>query len=268
MNTPADLVTAVEAKLVELYEGNSVIEFPFRTRLGAQPDSSPIRPSAAGSCARQTAYKVHYPDEGEPILPRGITTFLHGDLLHEQERWLISQVAPLSRIEEVVSLDFGAPIGEVTGQTDGVVNIGGTDYVLDVKSISRFGFRDVEANGARDYHQTQLNVYMAALGIKQGLVWYFNKDTGHRYAAPVDYDTGLLSEAWRRFEAVASSTPDNLPEREYEPQVEIRRGKQTGREYLPWQCTYCQFTHLCWEPEGFDMEIERGKPRWLRGEAE
>jgi hypothetical protein len=105
---------------------------------------------------------------------------------------------------------------------------------------------------------------MEAEGVDSAVLWMYNKDTSHRAALIVERDEAVIQEIRERFISVADASADALPDRMYEPQLEIRKGKTTGREYLPWQYGYCPFVERCWGDEGFELVFESNRPRWIR----
>jgi hypothetical protein len=115
-----------------------------------------------------------------------------------------------------------------------------------------------------DLLEAQVNAYMDATGVEKAILWFYNKDTSHRHAVTMRYNPRVVEQVRLRFQRVLDSTPECLPDREYSPQAEVSRAKMTGREYLPWQCSYCPFTERCWSSQGFKLQIDKGKPRWLR----
>lgn len=263
-----DLINKIDTHLLTLRKEGGQLAFPIAIEWDGesqnQNDSNRVlRLSASGKCGRQLAYLTHFPHMKEELSARALNVFIHGDLIHEKERILISQVANLSRIEERVYFDVNDDV-MIAGHIDGVLIDGEDEYILDIKSINTRGFKEVQGGETRPDYVAQVQAYMHATGILRAILWFYNKDTSQRHAVVVNYDSREVGDVRSRFSQVLSSTPGNLPDREYKPQAEMSRGKMTGREYLPWQCSYCPFTEMCWSSKGFNLQIDKGKPRWLR----
>jgi hypothetical protein len=264
MRTVDDLIHAVDSRLLSLRKEGGQLELPTLTWDGDQNNTSrTLRLSASGKCGRQLAYAMHYPEEREALTSRALNVFALGDVIHAVERALISQVTELQAVERRVYFDVTDEI-QVAGHIDGIITVNGEPMILDIKSINTRGFKEVVEGEVRPDYQAQLQAYLDASGVSSGVLWFYNKDTSHRHATVLKYNKTIVREVRERFQRVINSTPSDLPDREYKAQAEVSRGKMTGREYLPWQCGYCPFVERCWSSQGFKMEMERGKPRWIR----
>jgi CRISPR/Cas system-associated exonuclease Cas4 (RecB family) len=267
---PADSVEDVLLRVKEylLYlnsKGGKIIiqsELVYHSSDGPEPV---LRPSSAGKCPRALAYKKLYPDEGEPLTSRSISVFALGHVIHDMERQLISTVCPLHDVEKQVEFDLDGH--KIVGHIDGLLQLTNSLVLLDIKTTNASSYERMLREGPSPDYVAQLNVYLAATGLKEGYLWLFNKDTAHRAILPVRYDYRIVEEVKKRWLSVLHATVDNMPDRAYSPISEVRKGKQTGREYLPWQCSYCAFVRKCWEPEGFQLFIEDNKPRWIREQS-
>ena len=259
------LIAAIDDHLLTLRKEGGQLAFPITLDWSGEQDNSDrvLRLSSSGKCGRQLAYLTHYPEEREELSARALNVFIHGDIIHEKERTLIAQVAELKHVEERVYFRVNDDV-RVAGHIDGLITINDEVCILDIKSINTRGFKEIQDGVMRPDYEAQVNAYMDATGINKAVLWFYNKDTSHRHAVMMHYDPAVVESVRARFQRVLSSTPDSLPAREYSPQAEVSRGKMTGREYLPWQCNYCPFTERCWSSQGFKLEIDKGKPRWLR----
>ena len=259
------LIEAIDERLLTLRKEGGQLAFPIVLDWAGEQDNAErvLRLSSSGKCGRQLAYLTHYPDEKEDLNARALNVFIHGDIIHEKERILISQVTELKWVEERVYFRVNDEV-RVAGHIDGLVKVGDEWMILDIKSINTRGFKEIQEGGMRPDYEAQVNAYMDATGVEKAILWFYNKDTSHRHAVTMRYNPRVVEQVRLRFQRVLDSTPDCLPDREYSPQAEVSRGKMTGREYLPWQCSYCPFTERCWSSQGFKLQIDKGKPRWLR----
>jgi hypothetical protein len=265
---PADSIEDVLLRVQDYltYLQNTGGKLSVQTELVYRPAGGPepvLRPSSAGKCARALAYKRFYPDEAEPLTARAISVFALGHVIHDMERQLIGTVCPLEDVEKTVSFDLDGH--EVTGHIDGVLHLTSGPVLLDIKTTNAASYERMLREGPSPDYVAQLNIYLEATGLKEGYLWLFNKDTAHRAVLQVPYDPAVVETVRRRWRSVLEASPEALPERAYGPVEEVRKGRSTGREYLPWQCSYCAFVRKCWESEGFELVMDNGKPRWVRG---
>jgi len=248
-----------------------------------KPDNeSPLRPSSAGKCARQIGFKILKPDLATPIMDRGTSGFLHGDILHDAERYLIGQVADLRMVEHKLknTIRWEKEEMDISGSVDGVIfENDKPKHILDIKSTNDRSFNDMCRYGADPGYVGQLQIYMWMSGIEDAWLWLYNKnDTAfssvphptvttiaQRAVIHVPYSEAVAVKHVARLYSIFISTQKGiLPDRDHTFVAEIKNKKETGRDYLPWHCSYCQFTGPCWSSLGFEMVFEKGKPRWIR----
>ena len=260
-----ELIMAIDLFLLNLRKNGGKLPFPITLDWSGEQSNETrvLRLSSSGKCPRQLAYGVFHPDEREELSARALNVFIHGDLLHEKERNLIKQVTYLTDVEKRVEFEV-RPGLTVVGHIDGKIFINKKPMILDIKSINTRGFKEAVEGQPRPEYIAQVNGYMEAEDVDSAVLWMYNKDTSHRAALIIERDEAVIQEIRERFISVADATADALPGRMYEPQLEIRKGKTTGREYLPWQCGYCPFVERCWGGEGFELVFESNRPRWIR----
>ena len=122
--------------------------------------------------------------------------------------------------------------------------------------------------GADDDYVYQVNAYLESTGLKEAYLWVYNKNSSERMVLPIHYSADIVDSVRNTFKAVHAATKDKLPDRKFLPQKQKRGGKETGIEYLPWQCTYCPFTERCYGSQGFVKETDdKGKSRYTRDAA-
>lgn len=267
LESPEQLLEEVESYLIKLHNEGGRIQYAVDEEWNNGRDQTKWkRCSSAGKCTRQLAYWKHHPDKAEPIRPRALSIFLNGYSIHEQERWLISQVADLRFVERNVEFYPNQIVGVVPGRVDGVVQLRDGPALLDIKTAAEFGFRDMQRQGVPEEYKAQMQCYMDAMGIPRTIIWAYNKNTSHRAVHMIEWDELVHRKVADRFTAVELSTPENLPDRDFKPKREVVRKKETGREYLVWQCSYCPFTEMCYGPLGFELTFDEktNKPRWIK----
>lgn len=65
----------------------------------------------------------------------------------------------------------------LTGHPDGILKIDGQDYLMELKTSNKIYYEKIKGDKVPlDAHRDQINMYMFLLGMKHGLVIYFNKD--------------------------------------------------------------------------------------------
>lgn len=202
-----------------------------------------LRPSSLGKCTRMLAYSYHG-FEGEPIDYNTRLTFLMGNILEIVLVFAAQQSGvPIEDLQRKVEVEG------IEGSLDFILG----DYVVDVKSQSDYSF----SLGIDDEfgYPTQLEIYRQGAGKSKGGWLTINKNNGkiavHEYEPkPLKLDIAL-----RKAEIVRQSTPDNLPARDYDLEVD----KKTKKMKLCLQCRFCSYRNLCWniveEMEGYKGAI-------------
>ena len=112
-----------------------------------------------------------------------------------------------------------------------------TDMLVEIKSMSSYGFREFEKGQIDETHRAQQNIYMDRLGLNKSVMVAMAKDRGVLKEIIIPKDELLVSAIKQTMEKVARSTPDNLTPRKHAP------GK---RSILPWNCLYCEYWKTCW----------------------
>ena len=98
------------------------------------------------------------------------------------------------------------------------------------------------------------------------LYWCVEKDkeaeqhpTFPFFAVEVPFEEKEWARVERHWKAVLDSTPENLPDRPYQPIEEMVRFKKSGRWVLPFPCNYCAFVKECWPDAAMDPEGPRAR---------
>lgn len=232
-----------------------------------------VRMSNLGKCDRALAYILHgVPADGREIDARAARVFAFGDAVEELLVRELQRVLPEGwRLEHVledqqtVTLRLGAMT--VTGHPDGMlVSPEGRRYVLEIKSASSYGFRQMEEHGLDPsetyYHQHQ--AYLAATRADGGVFVAMAKDSGavcHFWTTP---EPGWLGDADERVTRLMLTSPDAVERRlpdgsALEPLVDLHKTRGTPNKKhgkLPWQCVYCSHYRRCWG-EALEERVDR-----------
>ena len=142
---------------------------------------------------------------------------------------------------------------QITGHVDGLVQVNGGAYPIEIKSMSPFVFDSIQditslTKGKYAYlrrYPTQLNLYMLMKGIDKAVFLFKNKSTGAYKEVWMSLDYDLGEETLKRAEAInAHVTAGTLPER-------IANDSQ---------CEDCPFVHICLPYRtGQEVEIDTGE---------
>lgn len=227
---------AVVPASIAMAVGN-LAEHSFKRQLGERQEKQrTIRLSSIGRCLRQQAYNVLGVEEnGKQIDSRARMIFFAGDMAE----LAIIQVAKLAGCDIT---DCGADqktivLDGVDGHGDGVLHEDGKNYLVEVKSMSSYGFKDFERGVLDDGYRFQINAYMSALGLSQAIVVALNKDAGVLAEMIVSIDPVIVADIKARIKLLKGVSKENLPPQPFKP---------NEKGWLPWNCLYCSFWGTCW----------------------
>lgn len=128
-------------------------------------------PSALGnSCDRALFLSYHVGLPSSEISPQLNRIFDHGNATQSRYKKYFSKLGYLVDEEVVVKHQFPP----ISGRADFLLNINGSIYVVELKTINKDGFSGL--SGPKSDHATQLQIYLNMLDIKQGGVLYECKD--------------------------------------------------------------------------------------------
>jgi hypothetical protein len=107
-------------------------------------------------------------DQGFPS--RVLRIFDNGNGVHRRLQRYLERIGILKQAEvRVENSEY-----EIKGHTDGIIEVGGKEGVLEIKSINSSGFFSLHE--PKPEHLIQLNVYMFCLDIPRGCLLYECKD--------------------------------------------------------------------------------------------
>jgi len=137
-----------------------------------------IHPSSISGCARAIVYEMLGVSEPEKTSPGTRRIFDNGHGVHHRIESYLEKAGLFDILPD------GKPAREVRlkneeywieGTADGILNIDGIKFVLEIKSINTWGFSTLDAPNW--YYLDQIHLYFLCLGIPQGIFLYENKDT-------------------------------------------------------------------------------------------
>lgn len=189
-------------------------------------------PSEVGYCLRRVWYSYTNP---KPVAEDKARIFEMGNILHS----FMVEVFKSERTPEVELLQEEMPVkldaGDflVSGRVDDLLLVkdAGRPTLVEVKSTSHLGF----VSGVQQPHMMQLQFYMHATGVHNGVVLYVEKNSLKAKAFEMPYDDRVASDAMARFTLLHRALLDNA--------VPAPEAKQ--REQLSWQCRFCDYRGEC-----------------------
>lgn len=106
---------------------------------------------------------------------------------------------------------------EISGHTDGVLNINNNLFVIDFKTCSKSVYEELERKKVpMEAHIYQVNIYMYLLGINAGILFYENKNSLDIKEFLLVLDNDIINEFQRRvsygIECYRNKTIPDIPE--------------------------------------------------------
>ena len=189
-------------------------------------------PSEIGNCIRKVWYTYKYPTEIEPELRR---IFKLGDILHD----FIVEVIKSDKTPEVELLHSEMPFKVqfedfiISGRVDDLMLLKSdhTKMLVEVKSC-----KSVKAiKGPLSHHKVQLQFYMYATKVHDGVLLYVDKSTLETKSFVVKFSTKRSKQILNKFRALHKHlTNGDLPV------AEAKKRKETK-----WMCNYCEYKSKC-----------------------
>ncbi len=189
-------------------------------------------PSEIGSCMRKVWYSYKYPQELQPEL---LKIFEVGNMLHG----FVVEVLKSEKNKDVqllrseFPLKIETPDFLISGRVDDLVLVkaSGKTIVVEVKSTKSIDF----VKEASESHVMQLQLYMHATGIHNGMVLYIDKGNLQSKQFPIEYDEGQVKEILERFKQLHQLLTSNL--------LPIDEAKKNQDKQ--WLCRFCEYTEKC-----------------------
>jgi hypothetical protein len=191
--------------------------------------------------------------------------------------YLIAAGVPLIRTNEARDTVEIAEVG-LRVRADAFIEVEGEHLIVEVKSMSNFGFERAERGELDESYLIQGECYMRAYGTQKCIFVCYRKETSHLCEVLTSRD----EERWEKIKSnVAVARGDEIPPRPYELDAYCKGCQGTGKTpakglphkacdgtgqipggpFLPvFPCGYCPFKVQCWGELEF-VEND-GKPRW------
>jgi len=191
-------------------------------------------PSEIGGCLRKTWYSYKKPKPTDTAL---IRIFEAGNMLHE----FIEEVIKSEKNPEIELLQTELPVKFkekdfiISGRIDNLIliKIENKKVLVEVKSC-KFLPREL-----RKEHEMQLQLYMHAIHIHDGILLYIQKDNLQTKWFNVSYNKEKAGKILQRFQAIHMSLIKNEI-----PEAEAKHNKDSL-----WMCEKCPWKPECWSRE-------------------
>jgi CRISPR-associated protein Cas4 len=189
-------------------------------------------PSEIGSCIRKVWYSYKHPQEVKPDLAK---IFELGNIMHD----FVVDVLKSDKNHEVELLKSEFPLkiqGDdflVSGRVDDLILVkeSGKSWVVEVKSTKSVDY----VNKASSTHLMQLQLYMHATGIHNGMMLYVDKTNLKSKIFPVEYSEEKAKEIMERFGQLHKLLTQGLL-----PIAEARKSND-----MNWMCRFCEYNEKC-----------------------
>ncbi len=194
-------------------------------------------PSEIGNCIRKVWYSYKYPQK---IDPEKLKIFEVGNIMHG----FVVEVLRSEKNKEVKLLQSEFPLQikmpefTVSGRVDDLVLVrtSGKTIVVEVKSTKSIEFVKEASQG----HVMQLQLYMHATGIHNGIVLYIDKGNLQSKQFQIEYSEKQVKGIMQRFGKL-----HRLLESDLLPAAEAKK-----EEEMRWMCKYCEYAEKCEKNEG------------------
>ncbi len=187
-------------------------------------------PSEVGGCLRKTWFSYKIPKKIKPELLR---IFESGNMLHE----FVTEVIKSEKNKDVVLLKSELPIKIekkdfiISGRIDNLLllKINNKKFLVEVKSSKYLPKR------ASTAHEMQLQLYMYAIKVYNGILLYIQKDNLQVKSFNVNFSKEKIKRIMKRFEKLHFHlVKDKIPE----PEAKLSEEKR-------WLCDYCDYKEEC-----------------------
>jgi hypothetical protein len=155
-----------------------------------------FHPSSLHKSPRELYWHYLHGDNNQEFESRVLRIFDNGHAVHARLQGYLSEIGILKQKEiPVQNAEY-----EICGQADGILDIGGLEGVLEIKSMN--GNQFYSCFEPKPDHLIQLNVYMFCLGIPRGCLLYENKNDQQLKEFFVKQDEKILNPILRKIKSV------------------------------------------------------------------
>jgi CRISPR/Cas system-associated exonuclease Cas4 (RecB family) len=189
-------------------------------------------PSEIGSCLRKVWYSYRFPRQVQPYLLR---IFELGNILHD----FVVKVMQSDKNPEIELLQYEIPIKleiegfTISGRVDDLLLLkaNGQHVLVEVKSCKSISF----IREPQPHHVMQLQFYMHATGVHNGILLYVDKSTLESKVFTLLYNPVTASEIIIRFKTLHTALSQNI----------LPHSEAKLDSHMSWMCRYCEYRALC-----------------------
>lgn len=198
-------------------------------------------PSEIGSCIRKVWLSYKVPKETSKELMR---IFEAGNILHDfVAKVLKSEKNPeVELIQSEIPFELNVDDFTIAGRVDDLLLVreNNKKLLVEVKSCKSLYYLEKPLN----HNVAQLQFYMWALGIKDGILLYVEKNTLNSKVFQIEYDEKVANDILKRFKELHKHLIDNIV-----PKAEAKENQETV-----WMCRWCD-----WKEECEKADVEKKK---------
>lgn len=195
-----------------------------------------FHPSSAGSCLRALWFsQINAPVSvslGVEKYCIGLRRFETGDMYHFRFSVLFEYLGILRKREHPFILEKE----QMCGKCDAIVEVGGEEYLVDIKSAApRYFMEMCRNNSAGDQYELQLQIYLAVFGIKKGAIIVECKETHQVREFPIKASKKVFDYALARKNSLQKHVKNLTPP--------DREGYGISQPPCSW-CDYCSVCYI------------------------
>lgn len=188
-------------------------------------------PSEIGGCLRKVWYTYKYPQEIDPKLLR---IFEVGNMVHDfVVRVFKNENKEVTLLESELPVQIKMKDFLISGRIDDLILVKANNKKILIEVKSANDIRNLE--DAKPHHKMQLQLYMLATKIYDGLLLYLDKKNLQSKIFVVPYDEAEAVRALERFHILHNCLIENkIPE----PEAKLI-------DEIGWMCNYCEYKDRC-----------------------
>jgi hypothetical protein len=172
------------------------IDTHLKARSGDKRAIHCFHPSSLHKSAEEL-FKIYFEgDSNQSFPPRVMRIFDNGHDTHERLQRYLSKAGVLLQAEVPIHNDEY----QITGHTDGIIEINGIKGILEIKSINSSGFYSLYS--PKEDHLIQVNIYMFCTGIEKAVLLYECKDNQELKEFYVKLDADILNPVLNKIRTV------------------------------------------------------------------
>jgi len=198
-----------------------------------------LRLSKCGDCPRKLAYAYFgFKPSGKEIDSRAKIVFWMGDLVE----MTVIELAKLAGVKLLatglnqLTISLNIDGIDIEGHPDGLLLNDGEFILLEIKSMSDYGFNSFQKGEIDEGYLSQVNIYMHVLNLNKAIFVAINKNSGVLHEVIIKKDNKIVDKAIKNLKTVINSSPDRLPK---------IRCKPDSKGFYDWHALYCPYWKIC-----------------------